>query len=196
MISRLDKSYKKNEFFKNLFSSQDENMTSLEQKLAECEAKLENLSNTKFAIDNRSIFVSVPLKLKVDKIYIPPFKRNHKEKAYFARLDKGKSFYVDAEIFKLMSKPTTKLQKKYVFVSTCHLCGIVGHIRPNCSLLRQKPKSETRSIVRNIDISKFVLVCHFCGCLVIFVLTVIKLKFNHSVFQSRIGDDISPVISL
>ena len=78
-------------------------MTSLEQKLAEFEAKLENFSNTKLAVDNRSIFVSVPLKPKVDKIYIPPFKRNHKEKAYFARLDKAKSFYVDTEVSKPMS---------------------------------------------------------------------------------------------
>ena len=163
MILRLDESYKKNEFLRNLFSSQDEKMTSLEQQLAECEAKLENLSNTKLVVDNRSIFESVPLKPKVDKIYIPPFKRNHKEKAYFARLDKSKSSYVNAKVSKPMSKPTVELQKKSIFVSTCHLCGIVGHIRPNCSLLRQKPKSNTRSVVRNTDISKFVLVCHFCG---------------------------------
>ena len=79
MILRLDESYKKNEFLRNLFSSQDEKMTSLEQQLAECEAKLENLSNTKLVVDNRSIFESVPLKPKVDKIYIPPFKRNNKK---------------------------------------------------------------------------------------------------------------------
>ena len=100
---RLDECYKRNEFLLNLFSSQDEKMTSLEQKLAESEVKLENLSNTKLVVDNRSIFVSVPLKPKVDKIYFPPFKRNHKEKAYFARLDKGKSFYVDTEVSKPMS---------------------------------------------------------------------------------------------
>ena len=43
-------------------------MKSLEQKLVESEAKLENLSNTKIAINNRSIFVSIPVKPK-DKIY-------------------------------------------------------------------------------------------------------------------------------
>ena len=47
-------------------------MKNLEQKLVEFEAKLENLSNTKLAVDNKSVFVSVPVKLK-DKIYIPPF---------------------------------------------------------------------------------------------------------------------------
>ena len=37
------------------------------------------------------------------------FKRNHKEKTYFARLDKGKSSDVDSEISKPMSKCTAKL---------------------------------------------------------------------------------------
>ena len=52
-------------------------MKGLEQKLAEAKAKLENLSNTKLAIDNRYVSVSVLVKPK-DKTYIPPFKRNHK----------------------------------------------------------------------------------------------------------------------
>ena len=60
----------------------------MEQKLAEFEAKLENLSNTKLLVDNKSVFVSFPVPVKPkDKIYIPRFKWNHKEKAYFARLN-------------------------------------------------------------------------------------------------------------
>ena len=70
LIVRLDESNKKNEFLRNQFSSQDENMKILEQNLTEAEAKLE--ANTKLAVDNKSVFVSVPVKLK-DKIYIPPF---------------------------------------------------------------------------------------------------------------------------
>ena len=69
LIVRLDESSKKNE--------------KLEQKLAEAKAKLENLSNSKFTVDDRS--VSVSLKPKADNVYIPPFKRNHKENAYFVR---------------------------------------------------------------------------------------------------------------
>ena len=157
LIVRLDESNKKNEFLRNQFSSQDEKMKSLEQKLAKAEAKLENLSNTKLVVDNRSISVSVPHPVKPkDKIYIPPFKRNHKENAYVARLDKGKSFDVYAEISKLVSKPSIRVHKKYIFVPTYHLCGVVGHIRLNCSLLRQKPKSDTRSAVRNTDVPKAV----------------------------------------
>ena len=80
----------------------------------------------------------------------------------FARLDKSKSFDVDAEVSKLKFKPAVREHKKPV-VPTCYLCGVVGHIRPNCSLLRQKPKSETRFVVRDTDVPKFVPVCHFCG---------------------------------
>ena len=106
---RLDESYKKNEFLRNQFSCQDEKMKSLEQKLAESKSKLENLSSTKLLVDNKSVFISIPLKPKDDKVYIPHFKRNYKENAYFARLDKGKNFDVDAEVSKLMPKPTSKL---------------------------------------------------------------------------------------
>ena len=85
---RLDESNKKNEFLRNQLSSKDEKMKNLEQELVKSKAKLENLTSTKLAIVDR--YVSVSLKPKVGKLYIPPFKRNHKEKAYVARLDKGK----------------------------------------------------------------------------------------------------------
>ena len=62
-------------------------MKSLKQKLAEFETKLKNLSNTKPVVGDKSI--SVLIKPKVEKVYIPLVKRNHKEKTYFARLDKG-----------------------------------------------------------------------------------------------------------
>ena len=78
---------------------------------------------------------------------------------------------------------------------TCHICGVVGHIRPNRSLLRQKPKSKNRFAVRNTDISKFVPVCHFCGVHGHIRPNCHKLKFKNYVFQSKIYDDISPAIS-
>ena len=85
---------------------------------------------TKSAIYNRS--VSISFKPKTEKVFVPPFKRNNKDKAYFAILDKGKSSNVDAEISKPKSKSTITMQKKHV-VPNCHFCGVVGHIRPNCS---------------------------------------------------------------
>ena len=165
----------------------------MEHELVESKTKIENLTSTKPVVDNRS--VSVSLKPKTEKIYIPHFKRNNKENSYFARLDKSKSFDINAEVFKLKSKPTVREHNKSVFVPICHLCGVVGHIRPNCSLLRQKPKSETRFVVRNIEVPKFVHICHFCGVSSHIRHNFHKLKFKHSVFQSRICNEISPAIS-
>ena len=119
----------------------------------------------------------------------------NKENAYFARLDKGKSYDVDAKVSKPMSKPLVREKNESVFMPTCHLCGVVGHIRPNCSLLKPKPKFETRFAVRNTDVPKFVLVCHFCVVCGHILPNCHKLKFKHSTFQSRICDDISPAIS-
>ena len=91
-----------------------------------------------------------------EEVYIPPFKRNNKENTYFARLDKGKSSDVDAKVSKPKSKPTVREHNKSVFVPTRLLCGVVGHIRPICSLLRQEPKPVTGNPTRNTDVLKFV----------------------------------------
>ena len=107
----------------------------------------------------------------------------------------SKSSDIDAEVSKPKSKPIIREYNKSVFVPTCHLYGVVGHIRPNYSLLRQKPKSKTRFAVRNTDIPKFIPVCHFCGVSSYIRHNCHKLKSKHSVFQSRICDDISPTIS-
>ena len=77
LIVRLDESNKKNEFLRNQISSQDEKMKSLEQELVESKAKIEDLTSTKPAVENRSI--SVSLKPKTEKFYITPFKKNNKE---------------------------------------------------------------------------------------------------------------------
>ena len=148
---------------------------------------------TKSAIYNRS--VSVSFKPKTEKVFVPPFKRNNKDKAYFARLDKGKSSDVNAEISKPKSKPIVREHNKSIFMLTCHLCGVVGHIRPNCSLLRQEPKLVIENPTRNTDVPKFVHVCHFCGVRDHIRPNCHKLKFKHFVFQSKICDNISPAIS-
>ena len=113
LLVRLDESNKKNEFLRNQISFQDEKMKSLEQKLVEFKAKIENLTSTKPAVDNRN--VSVSLKPKTEKVCIPHFKRNNKENAYFARLDKGKSSDVDVEVSKPMSKPTVREHNNFFF---------------------------------------------------------------------------------
>ena len=60
---RLDESNKNNEFFRNQFSSQNEKMKSLGQKLAEAEAKIENLSYTKLAIEIDLFLLSLKKKI-------------------------------------------------------------------------------------------------------------------------------------
>ena len=85
---------------------------------------------------------------------------------------------VNAEVSKPVSKPTAIVHNKYVFESTCHLCGVVGHIRPNCSLLRQKPKHVTRSVSRNTNVP----VCHFCGVIGHICPNCLKLKFKYFMF--------------
>ena len=94
---------------------------SLEQELFRSKVKLENFSSTKPIVSDKCVYVS--LKPKAGKIYISPFKRNHKEKAYVSRLDKGKSSDANAKVSKLKSKPAAKEHKKSIFVPTCHLCG-------------------------------------------------------------------------
>ena len=98
-------------------------MKSLELELVKSKAKIENLTSTKPAVDNRSVYVS--LKSKTEKVYIPPFKRNNKEKAYFARLDNGKSSDIDAEVSKPISKHTIREHNKSVFVPTYVLLLVI-----------------------------------------------------------------------
>ena len=81
LIVRLDESNKKNEFLRNQIFSQAEKMKSLEQELVESKTKIENLTSTKPVVDNRSVYVS--LKLKTEKVYIIPFKKNNNEKGLF-----------------------------------------------------------------------------------------------------------------
>ena len=50
LIVRLNESNKNNEFLRNLISSQDEKMKSLEQELVESKTKIENLTSSKLGM--------------------------------------------------------------------------------------------------------------------------------------------------
>ena len=168
LVVRLYKYNKKNEFLRNQISSQDEKMKSLEQELIESKAKIENLTSTKPVVDN--ISVSISLKSKTEKVYIPPFKMNNKENAYFARLDKGKSSNVNAKTSKL----TVRKHNKSVFVPTYHLCDVVGHIRQNCSLLRQNQNLGLDLLLGILMFLNLFLFVTFVVSLVTFVVIVIN----------------------
>ena len=64
---------------------------------------------------------------KNKSVYIPPHKRNQN---------------VDSKVVK--SKPPFRSQPKtldgFKFVPTCHHCGVIGHIRPQCHKLKKEQK--------------------------------------------------------
>ena len=155
----------------------------LEEDLVKSKDKLEKFSSAKLVLEPE--FESVPIEPKDHKVHVPPLKRNHKENVNFAKLDKGKKYDVGTEVSKPVSKPPHKFQNKFDFVPTCHHCGVVGHIRPNCSLLRQEPKHVAKSPSKNTNLPKFVHVCDFCGVSGHIRPNCHKLKFEHSMFQSR-----------
>ena len=64
-----------------------------------------------------------------------------------------------------MSKTPPRLNKNSKFVPTCHLCHIVGHIRPNCPKMRSQSTSKVRPSSRKPSSSKTTHVCHHCGAL-------------------------------
>ena len=71
-------------------------------------------------------FVSIVCSTPKDKsVYIPPHKRNQK---------------VERKTVK--SKPLFRSQPKTLdgskFVPTCHNCGVIGHIRPQCHKLKRE----------------------------------------------------------
>ena len=88
LVLCLDESNKLNVILKKHYDYEVEKNKSLEQELVESKVKLEKLSSIKPVVVSELIF-ELP-KPNDDKVYIPPFKRNHKENANFAWLDKGK----------------------------------------------------------------------------------------------------------
>ena len=82
------------------------------------------MSCTKLVIvDDR--YVSVSLKPKSKKLYIPPFKRNRKEKVYVARLDKGKCSNIDADVSKPLSKPFVSIRNLFLCLRITYVALLV-----------------------------------------------------------------------
>ena len=81
-------------------------------------------------------------------MYIPPHKRNQKVKRKTIK-----------------SKPLFRSQPKVLdgskFVPTCHNCGVIGHIKPQCHKLK-RDQSHVRSLPKKPSGSKHI-VCHHCG---------------------------------
>ena len=66
-------------------------------------------------------------------MYMPPHKRNHK---------------VERNVLK--PKPFFRSQPKALdgskFVPTCHYCGVIGHIRPQCHKLKREQNHVARPL--------------------------------------------------
>ena len=95
-------------------------------------------------------FVPIVCSTSKDKsVYIPPHKRNQK---------------VEKKAVK--SKPLFRSQPKvldgFKFVPTCHHCGVIGHIRPQCHKLKREQNYIARSLPKKPIRPKHII-CHHCG---------------------------------
>ena len=48
------------------------------------------------------------------------------------------------------------------FVRTCHHCGVIGHIRPQCSMMKREQNHVARSLPKKSSGPKLI-VCHHCS---------------------------------
>ena len=48
------------------------------------------------------------------------------------------------------------------FVSTCHHCGVIGHIRPQCPKLKREQNHVAKSLPKKPSGPKHII-CHHCG---------------------------------
>ena len=113
------------------------------------------------------------------------------------------------------SKTSSNKQTQAKFVSTCHPCGIIGHIRPNCfqfksqrlwknvvALKKEKydiesclPRSKSKYITphKRQHSQRFVPTCHHCGKVGHIRPNCFKLRphVRHELFKSELGRIIS-----
>lgn len=95
-------------------------------------------------------FVPIVCSTSKDKsVYIPPHKRNQK-----------------VERKALKPQPLFRSQPKVIdgskFVPTCHHCGVIDHIRPQCHKLKKEQNYVTRSIPKKPN-GPIHIVCHHCS---------------------------------
>ena len=93
--------------------------------------------------------LSVSCTSKDKSVYIPSHKRNQK-----------------VERKALKPKPSFRSHPRDLsgskFVPTCHHCGVINQIRPQCSMLKKKQNLVARSLPKKPNRPK-PIVCHHCG---------------------------------
>ena len=117
---------------------------------------------------------------KDKSMYIPPHKRNQK---------------VEKKVLK--PKPLFRSHPRELsgsnFVPTCHHCGLIGYIRPQCPKLKREQNHIVRSLPKKPSGPK-PIVCHHCGafghlrphCSKFQALTRIKRKEKLELFGSYV----------
>ena len=95
-------------------------------------------------------FVPIVCSISKDKsVYIPSHKRNQKVERKVVKL-------------KLAFRSQPKALDGSKFVSTCHHCGVIGHIWPQCHKLMREQNHMARSLPKKPSGPKHI-VCHNCG---------------------------------
>ena len=112
------------------------------------------------------------LSLKLKKFISLLLRGIIKKNVYFVTLDKSSD--VDTEVSKPKSKSIVREYNKSVFVPTCHLCGVIGHIKPNCFLLRQNQSLRLDLLLGILKFLNLFLFVTFVVSPVTFVLIVIN----------------------
>jgi hypothetical protein len=110
--------------------------------------KLGAFTSHAFNSERKTLFVKL---VKVEEV-----------KANIACLDKGKTSYMNICVNPEL-KAISRKQTHAKFVPTCHHCGIIGHIRPNCSKLKSQrpwnkkdaPKKEKGGVESCLSRSKY-----------------------------------------
>ena len=94
--------------------------------------------------------VSIVCSTSKDKsVYIPPHKRNQKVKRKALK---------PKPLFRSLLRELSGSK----FVSTCHHCGVISHIRPQCPKLKKEQTYVARSLLKRPSGPEHI-VCHHCG---------------------------------
>ena len=66
---------------------------------------------------------------------------------------------------KPLFRPQPKVLDVSKFVPACHHCGMMGHIRPQCSMLKREQNYVARSLPKRPNGPKHII-CHHCSVFV------------------------------
>ena len=180
LIAKLNESNKLVENFKKLVENSLEKLKEFECLNVDLDAKLV-LSNKlvdELKYENESLkmhtkcLVAEPIAKKDENIYcnhvvvpdfVPIVCSTSKDKSVYIPLHKRNQ---KVERKTLKSKPPFKSQPKVLdgskFLPTCHHCGVIGHIKPQCHKLKREQNHGARSLPKMPSGPKHI-VCHHCG---------------------------------